>query len=65
MEQLCSEEALNSSAQTKHEEEGEKRRKLDSGDRQRIGAELEKYSNPQSINSDVLYNSVNGQVAPY
>ena len=64
MEHLYSEEASSSSAQTKHKEEGEKRRKLDCDDRQRIGAELEKHSHPLSINSDVLYNIVNGQVAP-
>ncbi len=38
--------------------------KLDSGDRQRIGAELEKHSHPLAVNSDVLFNIVNGQVAP-
>ena len=64
MKHLYTEEAPNSSAQTKHKEEGEKSRKLDSDDWQRIGAELEKHSHPVSINSDVLYNTVNGQVAP-
>ena len=64
MEHLYSEEAPSSSVQTKHKEEGEKRQKLDSDDRQRIGAEQEKHSHPLSINSDVLYNIVNGQVAP-
>ena len=39
-EPLCSEVAPNSSAQTKHKEEGEKRRKLVPDDRQWIAAEL-------------------------
>ena len=58
---MCSEEAPNSSAQNKHKEKGEKRRQLDSDDRQRIGAELEKHSYPLSINTDVLYNIENVQ----
>ena len=65
MEHLYSEEAPNSSAQTKHKEEGETRRQLDSDDRQRIGAELDKHSHPLSIYAtNVLYNIDNVQVPP-
>ena len=44
---------LNSSSQTKHKEEGNTRRKLDFDDRA-----------PLTVQSEVLYSIVNGQVAP-
>jgi len=53
MEHSYSEEAPNSSAQSKHKEEGEKRKQI-----------CKKINHPLSINSDVLYNIVNGQVTP-
>ena len=40
------------------------RRKVDTDDRRRISDELDKCSHPLGIESDVLYNIVNGQVAP-
>ena len=49
MEYFHSKEAPNSSAQIKHKEEGEKRRKLVSDDRQRVGADLYTHSHPLSI----------------
>ena len=54
----------NSSSETPHKEEGIKRRKVDTDDRRRISEELDKCSHPLEIESDVLYNIVNGQVAP-
>ena len=54
----------NSSSQIKHKEEGNKRRKLDFDDRENISSELAKHSHPLTVQSEVLYNSVNGQVAP-
>ena len=52
-------------AQIKHKEEGEKRRQLDSGDRQRISADLEKHSYPLYINGDVFYNIDNVHGPPH
>jgi len=49
MEHLYFEEAPNSLSQTKHNEEGVKRRKQACGDRQQIGAEMEK-TFPSTIN---------------
>ena len=54
----------NSSSETPHKEDGIKRRKVDTDDRRRISEELDKCSHPLEIESDVLYNIVNGQVAP-
>ena len=54
----------NSSTQIKHKEEGNKRRKLDFDDRENISSELAKHSHPLTVQSEVLYNIVNGQVAP-
>ena len=64
MDNLYSEQAPASSAQNKHKEEGKKRQKLDADDRERITAELAKHSHPLTVESNVLYNIVNGQVAP-
>ncbi len=64
MDHLYSDDIPDSSGLTKHKEEGEKRRKLDSDDRERIAAELVKHSHPLTVESDVLYNIVNGKVAP-
>ena len=47
----------------KHKEGGEKRRRLDCGDRQRILNELETLSHPLYVDSEFLYNIVNGRVA--
>ena len=63
MQHVYSEEALKSSAETKHKEEGEMSRTLVCDDREWIGAKLEKHPHPSSIKSGVLYNIVNGQVA--
>jgi hypothetical protein len=52
------------SSETPHKEEGVKRRKVDDDDRQRISTKLGKCSHPLEIDSDVLYNIHNGQVAP-
>ena len=40
------------------------RRKVDADDRRRISEEFDRCSHPLEIESDVLYNIVNGQVAP-
>ena len=56
--------SIYSSPQTKHKEEGDKRRKLDFGDRQSISSELAKHSHTLTVVSEVLYNIGNGQVAP-
>ena len=50
--------------ENKHKEEGERRRKMDETDRNKIAEELEKHSHPLNIKSTDLYNIVNGQVAP-
>ena len=54
----------NSSSQTKHKEEGNKRRKLEFDDRETLSSELAKHSHPLTVQSEVLYNIVNGQVVP-
>ena len=54
----------NSSSQTKNKEEGNKRRKLDFDDRETVSSELAKHSHPGTVQSEVLYNIVNGQVGP-
>ena len=54
----------NSSSETPHKDEGIKRRNVDTDDRRRISEELGKCSHPLETESDVLYNIVNGQVAP-
>jgi hypothetical protein len=64
MDHLYSEYLPDLSVSTKHKEEGGKRRRLDCDDRELIAAELSKHSHPLSVKSDVLYNIVNGQVAP-
>ncbi len=53
----------NSSSKTKHKEEGNKRRKLDFEDIENISSELAKHSHPLTVQSEVLYSIVNGQVA--
>ena len=50
--------------ENKHKEEGERRRKMDETDRNKIAEELEKHSHPLNVKSTDLYNIVNGQVAP-
>ena len=50
----------NSSSQTKHKEEGNKRQTLDFDDREDISSELAKHSHPLTVQSEVLYNIVNG-----
>ena len=47
-----------------HKEEGERRRKVDETDRNKIAEELEKHSHPLNVKSTDLYNIVIGQVAP-
>lgn len=65
MDLMYSELASDSTtAQAKHKEEGDQRRKLDVDDRERIAAVLAKHSHPLVVESEVLYNIVNGQVAP-
>ena len=54
----------NSSLQTKHKEEGNKRRKLEFDDRESLSSELAKHSHPLTVQSEVLYSIVNGQVVP-
>ena len=54
----------NSSSQTKHKEEGNKRRKLEFDDRETLSSELAKHSHPLAVQSEVLYNIVNGHVVP-
>ena len=54
----------NSSSQTKHKEEGNKRRKLNFDDRETLSSELAKHSHPLTVQSEVLYNIVNGQGVP-
>ena len=54
----------NSSSQTKHKEEGNNRRKLEFDDRETLSSELAKHSHPLTVQSEVLYNIVNGQVVP-
>ena len=50
--------------ENKHKDEGERRRKMDKTDRNKIAEELEKHSHPLNVKSTDLYNIVNGQVAP-
>ena len=64
LDHCYSPDQANSSSETSHKEEGIKRRKVDTDDRRRISDELDKCSHPLEIESDVLYNIVNGQVAP-
>ena len=54
----------NSSSQTKHKEEGNTRRKLEFDDRETLSSELAKHFHPLAVQSEVLYNIVNGQVVP-
>ena len=64
LDHCFSPDQANSSSETPHKEEGIKRRNVDTDDRRRISEELDKCSHPLEIESDVLYNIVNGQVAP-
>ena len=64
LDHCYSPDQANSSSETPHKEEGIKRRKVDTDDHRRISEELDKCSHPLEIESDVLYNIVNGQVAP-
>ena len=50
--------------ENKHKEEGERRRKMDETDSNKIAEELEKHSHPLNVKLTDLYNIVNGQVAP-
>ena len=56
----------NYSSQTKqlHKEGGNKRPKLDFDDRETISSDLAMHSHPLTVQSELLYNIVNGQVAP-
>ena len=47
----------------KRKEEGEKRRILDTDDRNRVYEELKKHSHPLKLTSSSLYNIINGKVA--
>ena len=47
----------------KRKEEGEKRRILDTDDRNRVYEELKKHSHPLKLTSSGLYNIINGKVA--
>ena len=49
---------------SKHKEEGDRRRKMDDTDRNKIAEELQKHSHPLNVKSTDLYNIVNGQVVP-
>ena len=64
LDHCYSPDQANSSNETPHKEEGIKIRNVDTDDRRRISEELDKCSHPLVIESDVLYNIVNGQVAP-
>ena len=64
LDHCYSPDQANSSCETPHREGCIKRRKVDTDDRRRISEELDKCSHPMEIESDVLYNIVNGQVAP-
>ena len=64
LDHCYSPDQANSSSETPHKEEGIKRRNVDTDDRRRISEELDKCSHPLEIESDVLYNIVNVQVAP-
>ena len=47
----------------KHKEEGEKRRILDTNDRNRVYEELKKHSHPLKLTSSSLYDIINDKVA--
>ena len=47
----------------KRKEEGEKRRILDTDDRNRVNKKLKKHSHPLKLTSSRLYNIINGKVA--
>ncbi|KAG1662802.1 hypothetical protein GQR58_020746 [Nymphon striatum] len=64
MEHLYSDQTPKSSPQTKHKEEGVEWQKLDLDDREKISLELAKHSHSMTVHSKILYNIVNGQVAP-
>lgn len=64
MDHLYSEHSQDTLTQARHKEEGPKRQKLDTDDRGRISTELSNHSHPLIIESEVLYNIVNGQIAP-
>ena len=57
---LSADQLPNTSSQTKHKEEGNKRRKLEFDDRETLSSELAKHSHPVTVQSEVLYKSVNG-----
>ena len=63
MDSLYSEESTDNFSQTKHKEEGSKWQKLDSENLQKIASKLAKHSHPLTIDSPVLYNIINGQIA--
>ena len=64
LDHCCSPDQANSSSETPYKEEGTTRCIVDTDDRRRINEELNTCSHPLEIESDVLYNIVNGQVAP-
>ena len=49
--------------ETKRTEEGEKRRILDTDNRNRVYEELKKHSHPFKLRSSSVYNIINGKVA--
>ena len=63
LDHCYSPDQANSSSETPLKEEVIKRRNVDTDDRRRISEELDKCSHPLEIESDVLYNMLNGQVA--
>ena len=63
MDSLYSEESTDNFSQTKHKEEGSKWQKLDSENLQKIASKLAKHSHPLTVDSPVLYNIINGQIA--
>ena len=48
----------------KHKEEGERRQEIDRGNRNKIMEEYQQHCHPLKENQQILYNIVNGQVAP-
>ena len=60
----CTDDSQVNCQEKPHKEEGHDRRKLDAGDRRLISEELNKHSHPLEVDTPVLYNIVNGQVAP-
>ena len=60
---LAIESMYSADDEMKEEKEGEKRRILDTDDRNRVYEELKKHSHPLKLTSSGLYNIINGKVA--